>query len=328
MPMKMENENIIRRFLFGEMPEEERFEFEEKFIADAVLFEQIKTVEDELIEKYVRGWMDPAERSKFEKHFLNTKKRRERVEFSRLMISKVKEEAPVFKKNNEVMSEDSVWQKLAGLLLTPQVAVAFTILVVSFGGWILYQNFGSRESEIVKSQNEEVSQTPEKSFTPTPENSSSELPKNLKDNLSNKNSTNINTTVKKTPKPVNSNNIKTPTPTKTPIVKVAPNPVLALFAGRTRSGGKNSVLNLPRGSKGATLVLNLESVDYKTYQAQLTDADGRVVFARGNLKARKLKIGFFLSAKNLKKGDYIIKLNGKNISGENESVADYQFRIK
>ena len=325
----MENENIIRRFLFGEMPEEERFEFEEKFITNVDLFEQIKTVEDELIEKYVRGWMDSVERSKFEKHFLNTKKRRERVEFSRLMISKVKEESLVFKKNDEMMSEDSVWQKLAGLLLTPQsaVATAFTIIVIGFGGWVLYQNFGSRESESVKSQNEEVSQTPEKSFTPTPENSSSELPKNLKDNLSNKNSTNINTTVKKTPKPANSNSSKTPTPTKIPIVKVAPNPVLALFAGTMRSGGKNNVLNLPKDSKGATLVLNLESVDYKTYQAQLTDADGRVIFARGDLKARKLKIGFFISAKNLKKGDYIIKLNGKNISGENESVADYQFRV-
>jgi|GEM_PF-2471680 len=325
----MENENIIRKFLYGEMPEEERFEFEEKFITDEDLFEQIKSFEDELIEKYVREWMDSAERLKFEKYFLNTKKRREKVDFSSLMISKVKEEARVFKKNDEVISEDSVWQKLAGFFQTPQIvaAISFTILVIGVGGWLLYQNFGDGDSELVENQRKDVTQMPERNFTPTPRVSPDGLPKNLKDNLSNKDNTNINTAVRKTPKPANSSNRKNPTPIKTPIIKVAPNPVLALFGGTVRSRGKNNVLNLPKNSRGATLMLNLESEDYKTYQAQLTDADGRLVFARGNLRARKLKIGFFVSAKYLKKGDYIIKLSGKSVRGENESVADYQFRV-
>ncbi len=61
-------------------------------ITDAQFFEQIKVVEDELIEKYVRGWMSSAENSKFEQNFLTTKKRRARVEFSRRLIGKIQEQ--------------------------------------------------------------------------------------------------------------------------------------------------------------------------------------------------------------------------------------------
>ncbi len=67
--MKTENEKLIERFLSGEMPEDERFDFEERFITDADLFEEVKAFEDDLIEKYVRGWMNPAEAAKFEQIF-------------------------------------------------------------------------------------------------------------------------------------------------------------------------------------------------------------------------------------------------------------------
>lgn len=103
--------------------------------------------------------------------------------------------------------------------------------------------------------------------------------------------------------------------------------MLALFAGTLRSEGKTNELNLPKNAKGATLQLNLESVDYKNYQAELTDADGNVIFQSGRLTANKSKINFFIPSKNLNKGDYIIKLYGKNDSGENESAADFQFRV-
>lgn len=341
MPMKLENEKIIRKFLFDEMTEEERFNFEERFLLDEDLFEQVKASEDDLIEKYVRGWMDTVESSKFEKHFLTTKSRRERVEFSRQMIEKVselKEQPVIVKKNAEETSDESIWNKLAALFFTPKFAMAgaLGLIIVAFGGWILFQNFGDGNNEFVKTQ------TPTPTVPPTP----SELPKNnqndsvdnnvnsqenVEDNsqkpVDNTNE-NINKAPRKTPKPKPTIK-KTPTPKRTPpIRKTAPNPILAVFAGSVRSGGKINVLKLPKNAKGATLQLNLESVDYKIYQAKLTDADGNVLFQRGNLKPRGKRINFNIPAKNLKNGDYIINLFGKNDSGENESVADYQIRVQ
>lgn len=346
--MKLENETLIKKFLFDEMAEQERFDFEERFITDANLFEEIKGFEDELIEKYVRGWMDPAERSKFEKYFLTTNKRRERVEFSRQMILKIEEqkniEPAAVKKNAETSAADeSIWDKLAGLFSTPKIALAgaLTLIIAVLGSWLLYTGF-SGKPEIVKNENNQNLEVKPNIETPKPSVSSVETPdynQNDSENVNIEKSGNSKIdppVTTKDPneninKPSNKKTIepkKTPTPTKTPpIQKSAPNPILALFAGTVRSGGKNNVLNLPKEAKAATLQLNLESNDYKMYSAQLTDADGNILFQRGNLNARKSKINFTIPAANLKKGDYIIKVFGKNNSGENESVADYQFRV-
>lgn len=338
MPIKLENKKLIREFLFGELPEQERLELEEKFITDAKFFEEIKVVEDELIEKYVRRWMDSAENSKFEQNFLTTKKRRAGVEFSRRMISKLQEqraEIIAVKKNDAVISEESVWQKLAGLFLTPKTAMAaaFSMLIIVFGSWFLYQNMSDKKTEIVKNQNSEILENPKQIITPTPDISPEKLAKNVENNIedvNNKQDENLENkpSIKKTPKKSNEKIKKIPTPTKTPqIKKSAPNPVLALFAGTLRSAGETNELNLPKNAKGANLQLNLESVDYKNYQAALTDAGGNVIYQKSNLKPKKSQINFFIPSKNLNKGDYIIKLYGKNDSGKNESAADFQFRV-
>ena len=335
--MKPENEEIIKKFLLGEMPETERFDFEEQFITDADLFEEIKVVEDELIEKYVRGWMNPAERSKFEQNFLTTNKRHERVEFLRQMINKIEDqsEAVGVKKNVETASPESVWDRLTALFLTPKIALAssLALILAVFGVWIFYTNFGGT-AEIVKNENNKNVENLAETKIPQPIVSPVKLPENNQNNSENVNNNRTNNENNLPKPPLNSdeninksatspkeNTTKTPTPT------TAPNPILALFSGTIRSNGKNNLLNLPKEAKAATLQLNLEANDYKIYLAQLTDADGNVIFQRSNLTPRKSKINFNIPAKNLKKGDYIIKLFGKNKAGENESVADFQFRV-
>ncbi|CAN5767428.1 hypothetical protein BH20ACI4_BH20ACI4_16920 [soil metagenome] len=314
------------------MAEAERFDFEERFVADADLFEEIKTVEDELIEKYVRGWMNPADNSKFEKHFLTTEKRRERVEFSRQLINKIAEQAvsaPV-KKNAELRAENiSLRDRIAAFFLTPKIAMAgaLALIFAVIGSWFLYQNFKSGTPEIVKNENTKNLETLTPTITPKPTvlpeiaiNNNQQIPANNEE-------TNSNENINKAPEKPEVEIKQPPTPIKTPVKKTAPNPVLALFAGTVRSEGKTRVLNLPKEANAATLQLNLESADYKTFQAELTDADGNVLFRQSNLKANRSKINFTIPAEKLERGDYIIKLNGKNASGENESVADFQFRV-
>ena len=337
MPIKSENEKLIREFLLDELPEQQRFEFEERFITDASLFEQIKIVEDGLIEKYIRGWMNSAERLKFEKNFLTTEKRRGRVEFSRQFINEIQNISAgnvIVKTTDEAVSNESVWQKFAGIFLTPKIAAAaaFAVLIAIFGSWFLYQKSNSEKTEIAQKK---TTETPTPIQTPTPEVSVIETPNEPEDNQNEtvENETDAdNSLIKEIPQqsPKVTEQIiqKNTTPKPTPEIKTSPpNPVLALFAGTMRSEGKNNVLNLPENAKSATLQLNLETVDYKVYQSNLTDADGNVIFRRDNLKAKKSKINLFIPAENLLKGDYIIKLFGKNDAGENESVADFQFRI-
>ncbi|NNE66059.1 MAG: hypothetical protein HKN33_05780 [Pyrinomonadaceae bacterium] len=330
MSEKFENEKLIHKFLHGELPEQERFEFEEKFVADPDLFDEVRAVEDELIEKYVRGWMDSAERLKFEQAFLTTEKRRERVGFSRQLIEQAREnqEVSAAKKNDGMTSEESVFQKLGALFVSPKFALAATLLVLiaAIGGWSLLRGLGGEDPGIVKNQNSNISRTPGLTPTPTPEVSPDETPEDS-GNTNKRNAENTPTPTP-TPPPSNKNVQKTPSRKVTPPPKAAPNPVLALFPGTLRSGGQNNVLKMPKTAAGATLQLNLESVDYKNYQAQLTDADGNVLFQKGNLKAPGSRINFYVPGKSLKRGDYLIRLSGKNDAGQNESVADFQFRVQ
>lgn len=332
MKTETENENLIRKFLFGEMTEAKRIEFEDKFLANAELFEEIKAFEDDLIEKYVRGWMNPAERLKFEQNFLTTGKRRERVEFARQLIDKLLGDSAIGK-NSEDSVKVSNWEKFVELFSTPKIALTatFAVIIVFFGTWVLFQIAGDEKTEVVQKQNSNIADIPTPTISPIseipPQNSGSNSENSNNESKSNKleQLKNSNDSIKSLPK--ENIKVKPPEPKKTPAENRPPNPILALFPGTLRSDGKSAELDLPKNASGATFRLNLESVDYKIFQADLNDADGNVIFRTNNLKPQKSGVNLFIPAKNLKKGDYLIKLSGKNKAGENDSVADFQFRV-
>ena len=338
MPTK--REETIKRFLYGEMPEDERFDFEEKFIADAELFAEIESSENDLIEKYVREWMNPAERKEFEQKYLVNEKRREKVETTKLFLQKIDEQRSEIEEvqTAEVSETESVWDKFAAFLLTPKYALggAFAILLAVFGAWFLSQSFESSNEQIVKNQNDNTEVREEEPIK-TPDIPAIAEPKINENTDSDNELTNENKNTQTTPTPTRTplkeriieKPKTTPTPRKTPVERIVPrNPVLALFAGTVRSEGKNKILKIPANAKNATLQLNLESADYKTYQAQLQDAEGNVIFQNVNLKIRNKKVNFRVPTANLANGDYLIALSGKNEAGEKESVADFQFRVE
>lgn len=240
------------------------------------------------------------------------------------------------------MTDESIWDKLAAIFLTPKIALvgAFGLMIAVFGSCALYTTLNGKP-EIVRNENNQNVENLTENATPNPnvlpvkiiENNQNNLDIIDKENQTNiednsvKPQTHSNENVKKSTNKIDDVIKKSLSPTKTPVQKTDPNPILALFAGTVRSNGKNNILKLPKEAKAATLQLNLESNDYKIYSAQLTDEDGDVVYQNGKLNLSKSKINFKISAKDLKRGDYIIKLSGKNDAGENELVADFQFRV-
>lgn len=82
---KTEDESLIRRYLLGELTEEERRQIEMRVFDDREFAEsfpdQLSVVEDELIEDYVKGVLMLREKKQFEDHFLRTNERREKLAF-------------------------------------------------------------------------------------------------------------------------------------------------------------------------------------------------------------------------------------------------------
>jgi hypothetical protein len=317
--LKMEAE--IRRFLLGEMSEDERSAFEEKFVENDELFERIRVVEDELIESYIRQTLSPVEKEKFEQSFLKTEQRRRRVEFTRTMFDKLAQPIAAVKKTETAVAKPPVRALIADFFKTPKFAfgAAFALLVLIFGGWLLLRN--QNQTEIAR----QITPTPTVQIEQTNQNQN--LPQNQN------NSVNINTADKN---PDNKNalpNVNRETPSKnqntntqkqeSPVIT----PVLALFSGAVRAEGKMPELNLPENARGANLQLNLESQDYKNYRVEIVDADGNLVLKNNNLKAKNSKINLFVPAAKFRRGDYIVKLSALNPQNETESVADYAFRV-
>ena len=317
---KFDNEEEIRRFLLGEMTADERAAFEERFIAeDTDLFDRIGVIEDELIESYLRETLSPAEKVKFEQSFLTTESRRERVAFTRILFDKLAAEKETAAKKTETAAENSsVWKSLVNFFKTPRfvLGAGFAILLLAFGLWFLVLRNPKNGDEIVRHGEPTPVVLPTAQITDKNQNAAVAANVNSADNLE----------ANKTPAAVNAE-----TPNKSQPKETLPKPVvatLALFAGTVRSGGaKSSELNLTKETTGANFVLNLESSDYKIYRAEIVDADGRVVYRSGRLTVRKSSVNAYFPTAKLRKGDYFVKLYGFNAAGEEESAADFQFRV-
>ena len=90
MADKVVDQEMIERYLLGELSPDEQAELEALYFSDAELLDRIDAAEDDLIDDYVRRELPAAQRMRFESYFLN-EKRRERV---RMAVALFKATAP------------------------------------------------------------------------------------------------------------------------------------------------------------------------------------------------------------------------------------------
>jgi hypothetical protein len=79
-------DDVLRRYLLGALTLEAREGVEARlFSDDAIFWEHLCLVEDELIDDYVANELQPEDRATFERWFLSTEERRRKVEFARAL---------------------------------------------------------------------------------------------------------------------------------------------------------------------------------------------------------------------------------------------------
>src|SRR5258705_949832 len=79
--MTLDDEILIRRYLLGDVAEDEQRRVEERLLADDLYFDCLCRSETDLIDEYARGALAPGDRLPFEQRFLSAPDRRERVQF-------------------------------------------------------------------------------------------------------------------------------------------------------------------------------------------------------------------------------------------------------
>jgi CHAT domain-containing protein/Tfp pilus assembly protein PilF len=89
-----DEDGLIRRYLLGQLAEDEREQLEEKMMADNELFDRVLLAEDEMVEQYVQGELPESDRAGFEAAFLSTPEGRQQVTFAKALSRQVKDVSP------------------------------------------------------------------------------------------------------------------------------------------------------------------------------------------------------------------------------------------
>jgi hypothetical protein len=136
------NDQTIIRYLLNEMPEEDQARFEEAYIRDGSLFEQVQSLEEELIEDYVKGELSGDERHRFERHYLASDQRRARIETAKQLVRVCSLKSPAQTVANDriesrFFSPPSRLRLLARQRLAPVFGVAAALLLLLVAGLVI-----------------------------------------------------------------------------------------------------------------------------------------------------------------------------------------------
>ena len=324
MATDLTNENLIARYLLGELSEEQQIEIEDRAFADKNYLASITTVENDLIDEYVRNELSGVERQRFEKRFLASAERRKRVEFARALAGVMSEEVVSKKIVVEKTSSwrDAIYAFINGLTPAARIAFASAVPLLLIGaGYLSIETLRlRRELTELRTANQTQRDAQQQAL---------ELERRRNEEL------NAQLNQEKQQREQTDESLRELSEASD-AVNPAPRPVIAaltLLPGLTRGGDNKPSLVLPEDARLVRLQIGIDPEEqYKKFAVELRTLAGRQVWTRENLNARNRRgaraVGLTLPATVLKAGEYELRLQGVNESGGAEDIGFYYFDVK
>lgn len=309
------SDDLITRYLLGDVSDEERVRLEESYFGDDAVFEQVLVSEEELIDDYVRGELLEPQRRLFERHFLNSTERRQKLAFAE-SFNRYLSNAPTA----ATAAKQKTWgQKTTDLLgirgATTRWAFAGAFAAVLLAGaWLIWENWRLHiQLHEMQAQQGELQRREEQLSTQVGQ-------------------------------------LKIPAIESAPGPEVAQShslPIVAftLVPGGLRSRAVQKTLIIPAGPHSVRLQLDVGSAHpYESYIATLETAEGVRVWSKEGLKTMPETGGrtmaLELPSSLLGNNDYILELRGVRSGAVPidqhpsetqhlvvEEIADYSFRV-
>src|SRR5437764_15376797 len=85
------SDEMLTRYLFGELSAADKAQLDARYFADPQTFEQLTQRETELVDDYTRGRLPPSMRDRFERAYLINPNRRARLRFSEALTAKLEQ---------------------------------------------------------------------------------------------------------------------------------------------------------------------------------------------------------------------------------------------
>jgi anti-sigma factor RsiW len=329
MAADLNSEQLIARYLLGELPEEQQVEIEDRAFSDQEFMASITSVENDLIDEYVRGEMSDTDRRRFESRFLPSESRRKRVEFARALAQLLPETRVTERETRTVSATRSSWRDALaaffnGLNPAGRWALATVTLLILLGGaWLITQTLTFR-SQLTRLQAQQQSQQKDRETLQQQVDAERRRNEELLAQLNQEKQQRAQTdeSLRRLSESVNQ-------PTEAPRSIIAS---LMLLPGISRGATTQPKLVLPPNASVARLQIGIEpEEDYKSFGVELRTASGRPVWMRDSLTARSSRGGrsirLTLPASALLPGEYELRLKGIPDTGSPEDVGFYYFQV-
>jgi hypothetical protein len=312
-----QSENLIRRYLLGELAEADQAALEKELLIDRSKFEQVWAVENELVDSYVRGEMSRADRKRFESYYLASPLHRERVAIAESFLTDIDQAVG---ERVEVRKKESVvhWRRrfplrlprlvfgvvlVMALLLTFSLVWSYIERVRLTGQIAKVQKEAQTEHEFLRQRERELASR------------NQEIEKEIAD-VSQRNE-----------------QLKAELEQLRRREQATPSTVLSYLLPpasiRSQKGPPLSTIPLSAGK--ARLMMDLYKNYYANYQVIIQTVEGREILRRRTGKLRFGKDRAFatlrVNAGDLAKGDYILILLGQTADGRSEEIDRYFFRV-
>jgi len=303
-------ENLIHRYLLGELPEPEQTAFEEELLGDREKFEEVWATESTLVDSYVRGKMSRSDSDRFKKSYLASPRRRERVAIAELFLQEI--DRPV---TPAVSWRSSFFASMRRQQLVFGAALAMLILLSSSLGWLYVERTRLTE-RLAKLQNE--AQAERSSRQQREQELARQAQATEKENTQQRQENErLNAELEQL-------RVKRQEPEPPAVFSFLLTPGLAR--------GQNAAppqIPLVRGPLRLLMAVNGSS--YLSYRFRLQTVEGREIFSQssgvGSAKDRAYAT-MTVPAGKLVKGDYVLILSGRSAAGAIEEIDRYFFQVK
>lgn len=303
-----ENDDLLTRYLLGDLSEEEQERVEERYISDRGFYDQLLAAEDDLIDSYAEKALTPQQLVSFEKYFLRSPERQNRVAFAEAWMAYVSHQwaaakAPAAaKKTTDTKRSLFEFLRPAAWPLALRVGAAALLIVV--GGWLTFEVFRLRtqvqraeaQRAALQKQNEDLEQQ-----IYAEKNRSLELAEKLEQER---------------------------------IQPVPPNQVSSeivsffLTPGLVRGTGEAKRNVIPASARDVNLQLSFNDEQYERYDVVITNVEGREIWRKDAGKPQSRNGGKTIAvrvpAALFKTNDYIVNVIGTDSS---DKVARYAFSV-
>lgn len=327
MNVQSENSSTMRRYLLGELSEEEREQFERRLMTEDELYQQLLIAEDDLADEYVSDTIPEQDRGKFT-HFLQVPELRQDVRFAAALRKQALKAAP--RDSAEVTTKAnpaSLLDWLRTFFMRPAFSASLAVALLAaflLAAWLATQNSHLRKQV----EQLQARQTP----PPAP-------PQELLEQLTTERLRNEQLVAElRREQELHAQSSPTPqapketppTPARTPQSRAAPQAFVAftLTPGLVRESGEWKKFSLEPGTPEVRIRLDIPQAGYRNYRATLKTVDGREVLEKQGLRSVAGNfVMFVIPARLLGPDDYQVLLSGLATSGESEEVGRYYFRV-